>query len=42
MNDDVGENYNRAKVYPELAAEMNEKMNEITAKFKNNRRGIIE
>jgi hypothetical protein len=42
LNDDVGENYNRAKVYPELAAEMNEKMNEITAKFKNNRRGIIE
>ncbi len=40
LTDDVGENYNRSSVYPGISKEMNEKMNEITEDFKNNRRGI--
>ncbi len=40
LTDDSGENYNRQEVYPTVADEMNEKMNEIMKNFKNNRRGI--
>lgn len=40
LTDDSGENYNRAEVYPTIAEEMNEKMDEIMAGFKENRRGI--
>ncbi|MBO5421703.1 MAG: sulfatase-like hydrolase/transferase [Clostridia bacterium] len=40
LTDDVGENYNRTTVYPEIADEMNAKMDEVTASFKENRRGI--
>ena len=42
LSDDIGENYNRAVTYPTVAEEMNEKMNEIMKKFKENRRGINE
>lgn len=40
LTDDEGENYNRAKVYPSIAEEMNVVMTEWTNRFKNNRRGI--
>ena len=40
LTDDSGENYNRTEVYPTIAEEMNEKMNEIMSSFKSNRRGI--
>ncbi|MBQ7956478.1 MAG: sulfatase-like hydrolase/transferase [Clostridia bacterium] len=40
LTDDSGENYNRQTVYPSVAEEMNERMNEIMSSFKNNRRGI--
>ena len=40
LTDDSGENYNRSEVYPTIAEEMNEKMNEIMSRFKSNRRGI--
>ena len=40
LTDDSGENYNRTEVYPTIAEEMNEKMNEIMSAFKANRRGI--
>ncbi len=40
LTDDSGENYNRSEVYPTIAEEMNEKMNEIMSHFKSNRRGI--
>lgn len=40
LTDDVGENYNRAQVFPDMAAEMNEKIDEWTKKFKDNRRGV--
>jgi hypothetical protein len=40
LTDDVGENYNRTTVYPEVADEMNAKMDEIMSSFKENRRGI--
>ncbi len=42
LTDDVGENLNRASVYPTIAEEMNEKMNQIMKNFKGNRRGINE
>lgn len=42
LNDDEGENYNRTTVYPTVASEMNEKMNEIMKDFKTNRRGVIK
>ncbi len=42
LTDDVGENLNRSSVYPTIAEEMNEKMNEIMKNFKGNRRGINE
>ena len=40
LNDDISESYNRTSTYPEIAAEMNEKMNEVMDNFKANRRGI--
>ncbi len=42
LSDDTGENLNRSSVYPTIAAEMNEKMNEIMKNFKSDRRGINE
>ncbi|MBR4287425.1 MAG: sulfatase-like hydrolase/transferase [Clostridia bacterium] len=42
LSDDAGENLNRSSVYPSVAEEMNEEMNNIMKDFKNNRRGIIE
>ena len=41
LTDDVSESYNRTSTYPEIANEMNEKMDEIMNNFKSNRRGII-
>ena len=41
LTDDSGENYNRSKVYPEIADEYNQKLCEIQKNFKENRRGII-
>ena len=40
LTDDVGENYNRATVYPTVAEDMDAKMDEIMSSFKDNRRGI--
>ncbi len=40
LTDDSGENYNRANVYPSVAEEMNERMDEIMTAFRENRRGI--
>ncbi len=40
LTDDSGENYNRAETYPEIADEMNTRMDEIMEGFKSNRRGI--
>lgn len=42
LTDDSGENYNRTTVYPEIADEYHEKLDEIQNDFKENRRGIIE
>ena len=42
LSDDAGENLNRSSVYPTIAEEMNEKMNEIMKSFKADRRGINE
>ncbi len=42
MTDDYQENYNRTKVYPEIAEKMNEELQGIQKNFKENRRGIIK
>ncbi len=42
LSDDVGENLNRSSVYPTIAEEMSNKMDEIMANFKSNRRGMNE
>lgn len=42
LTDDTGENYNRSKVFPTVADEMNGEMDNWTKKFKENRRGINE
>lgn len=42
LSDDIGENYNRTKVYPTVAEEMKDKMDDIMKDFKSNRRGIIK
>lgn len=42
LTDDAGENYNRSKVFPTVADEMNGKIDNWTKKFKENRRGINE
>ena len=42
LTDDAGENYNRTPVYPEIADEFHEKLDEIQKDFKENRRGIIK
>lgn len=41
LTDDPGENYNRTPVYPKIADEFHEKLDEIQKDFKENRRGII-
>ena len=40
LTDDAGENYNRTPVYPEIASEMNEKLDAIQADLKKNPRGV--
>lgn len=40
LTDDAGENYNRSKVFPTVADEMNGEIDNWTKKFKENRRGI--
>lgn len=40
LTDDEGENYNRQNVYPEVAEEYREKLEEVEKNFKENRRGI--
>ena len=42
LTDDHGENYNRTTVYPEIADEFHERLDEIQKDFKENRRGIIK
>lgn len=42
MTDDYQENYNRTKVYPEIAEKMNDELQGIQKAFKENRRGIIK
>lgn len=42
LTDDHGENYNRTPVYPEIADEFHERLDEIQNDFKENRRGIIK
>lgn len=42
LTDDHGENYNRTPVYPEIADEFHERLDEIQKDFKENRRGIIK
>lgn len=41
LTDDAGENYNRTTVYPEIADEYHEKLDEIQRDFAENRRGIL-
>lgn len=41
LTDDAGENYNRTTVYPEIADEYHEKLDEIQRGFAENRRGIL-
>ena len=42
LTDDAGENYNRSKVFPTVADEMNGEIDNWTKNFKENRRGINE
>lgn len=42
LTDDAGENYNRTPVYPEIADEYHEKLDEIQKEFQENRRGIVK
>ncbi len=42
LTDDAGENYNRTPVYPEIADEFHEKLDEIQRNFKENRRGALK
>lgn len=42
LTDDTGENYNRSKVFPTVADEMNGEIDNWTKKFKENRRGVNE
>lgn len=42
LTDDHSENYNRTPVYPEIADEFHERLDEIQQDFKENRRGIIK
>lgn len=41
LTDDAGENYNRTTVYPEIADEYHEKLDEVQKEFAENRRGIL-
>lgn len=40
LTDDIGENYNRTSTYPEIADEMNQKMDDVMKDFNSNRRGV--
>lgn len=42
LTDDRGENYNRTIVYPEIADEYHQKLDDIQQNFKENRRGIVK
>lgn len=42
LTDDYQENYNRTKVYPEIAEKMNDELQSIQKAFKDNRRGVIK
>ena len=42
LTDDRGENYNRTIVYPEIADEYHQRLDEIQQNFKDNRRGIVK
>lgn len=42
LTDDSGENYNRTCVYPEIADEFHERLDDIQENFESNRRGIIK
>ena len=42
LTDDSGEHYNRAGVYPQIAEEMSERLDEIANDFQANHRGIIK
>lgn len=41
LTDDAGENYNRTPVYPQVADEFHEKLDEVQKEFAENRRGIL-
>ncbi|MCD7797082.1 MAG: sulfatase-like hydrolase/transferase [Clostridiales bacterium] len=41
LTDDSGENYNRTTVYPEIAEQFSERLDEIQQEFEDNRRGVI-
>lgn len=42
LTDDTSESYNRTNVYPTIAEQMNNRMDEVMKDFKANRRGIVE
>lgn len=42
LTDDTSESYNRTNVYPSIAEQMNNRMDEVMKDFKANRRGIVE
>lgn len=42
LTDDTSESYNRTNVYPTIAEQMNNRMDEVMQDFKANRRGIVE
>lgn len=42
LTDDTSESYNRTNVYPTIAEQMNNRIDEVMQEFKANRRGIVE
>lgn len=42
LTDDTSESYNRTNVYPTIAEQMNNRIDEVMQEFKSNRRGIVE
>ena len=42
LTDDTSESYNRTNVYPTVAEQMNNRIDEVMQEFKANRRGIVE
>lgn len=42
LTDDTSESYNRTNVYPTIAEQMNNRIDEVLQEFKANRRGIVE